>query len=170
MQPELPYNQTEGYVTRHASMIRASDNVRNGTAIERQTRVLNTLLLYPNGVTWVELGHDLGLHHGQISATLSVLHQAGKIFCLRETRSRCHPYVHSAFRDAYPEQMRYDEPVKTTGRILRERIDEATTFLENAMLILETQPVDVEQLRVFHAVQTALAILNGERNGEPKLA
>lgn len=163
-QTELPYLGTEGYVTRPASIARANDNVRSGVAQQRQTTIMNALLSYPRGVTWVELGESLQLHHGQVSSTLSVLHGAGKIFALRETRNRCHPYVHGNFRHLFSDYERFDEPTRTSGKILRSRIDNAIGRLEDAVLFLNDSPVSSEIVDVYALIQQSLAILNGERD------
>jgi len=163
-EPDLPYLGTEGYVTRPASIARANSNVRSGVAQQRQTMIMNALLDYPEGVTWVELGERLHLHHGQVSSTLSVLHAAGKIFALRETRNRCHPYVHGAFSTWYTDYQRFDEPTRTNGKVLKSRIDNAIGRLEDAVLFLNDSPVSAEIVDVYALVQQALAILNGERD------
>jgi len=176
-QTELPYLGTEGYVTRPASILRATDNVTSGVAHERQSQVLAHLANIPSGATWVEVGHALQLHHGQVSSTLSVLHQAGKVFQLRECRSRSHPYVHEKYRFLYVESERFDAPTRTNGKVLRERIDNAATHLECAELWLDGIRENVAEAmnapasslqdmlnRVSEQIVAALATLNGERD------
>ena len=65
------------------------------------------------GATWQELAQITGLHHGQISATLSRLHESGYVFQLKEPRNGCHPYVLDKYRDDFYDYERNDEPVKT---------------------------------------------------------
>lgn len=45
------------------------------------------------GLTWRELSHELGMHHGQASSALSNLHRTGGAVRLAETRNRCGVYV-----------------------------------------------------------------------------
>lgn len=93
-QPELPYNGTEGFIGgSDTSRDRAMREVAEGKVSERQQAVLSMLEEFPDGLTWHELGEKLGLHHGQVSGSLSVLHKAGKIAQLRSKRDNCHPYI-----------------------------------------------------------------------------
>ena len=45
------------------------------------------------GITWKELGRELGLHHGQASGALSNLHRSDLIVRLIDRRERCGVYV-----------------------------------------------------------------------------
>ena len=167
MNAELPYAGTEGYVARPASMERARHNARDGTAADRQEQVLELLLSRrERGATWIEAGEALRLHHGQVSSTLSVLHQAGKVFQLREKRGRSHPYVHSEYRYIYVASERYDEPTRTNAKLLKERNEEAATYLEVALdaWYLHQDPTQMARL-----VRAALVALNGT-DDEPKVA
>jgi hypothetical protein len=85
---------------------------------------------------------------------LSVLHQAGKVFQLREKRGRSHPYVHADWRALFIESERYDEPVKTNARILREAMDEAEAYLEVAL--------EADEGQARHLVNLALRALRGD--------
>jgi hypothetical protein len=156
---ELPYLGTEGFVRRPASEDRARENALNGVASERQSRVLAHLEPLMYGETWVEVGEALRLHHGQVSATLSVLHQAGKVFQLREKRGRSHPYVHSMWRYLYVASERYDEPTKTNAKVLRERNEDAEALLDSALAGWFGEPDTARSL-----VIAALSALRGERD------
>lgn len=156
---ELPYVGTEGFVRRPASEDRARENAANGVASERQLRVLAWLEPVSRGMTWIELGEALHLHHGQVSATLSVLHQAGKVFQLREKRGRSHPYVHTMWRYLYVASERYDEPTKTNAKVLRERNEDAEALLDSALAGWFGEPDTARNL-----VMAALSALRGERD------
>lgn len=153
----LPYLGTEGYVTRPASIARAQREALDGTVTERQARILDYLQDKPEGAVWVEVGEALGLHHGQVSASLSVLHQAGELFQLRHTINRSHPYVHKRFRYLYIANERYDEPTRTNARLLRGRIDLAISWLEAS---------DADAYDARFCIKAALAALNGESDAQ----
>jgi hypothetical protein len=115
------YNDTEGYVDRPASRERAIKEAQNGTASERQQAILSLLDdAGLDGMTWKELGDELGLHHGKISGALSNMHLGGVVFMLRQTKDRCHPYVHANYRDDWTPAERYDEPARTRASKERE--------------------------------------------------
>jgi hypothetical protein len=160
----LPYLGTEGYVTRPASILRAQQDVISGNAGERQIAILKHLSVLPQGATWVEVGHSLQLHHGQVSGALSVLHKAGKLFQLRHTRSRSHPYVHANFRYKYTDSERFDTPTRTNGKLLKERIDSGIVYLDVAFNYLNAMPLTTETLLVRQQLSAVLACLNGEKD------
>lgn len=161
MTPELPYAGTEGYVARPASEERARRNATDGTAQDRQQQVLAHLASHRDGLTWAEVGKDLGLHHGQVSGTLSVLHKSGQVFQLRNTRSRSHPYVHANHRNLYLASERYDEPTRTTAGQLQSRLDEAIPLLVVALEEIEANPF-VDTSRETRLIRLALGVLRGE--------
>jgi hypothetical protein len=162
MTPELPYAGKEGFVGREASVERARRNAKDGTAANRQEQVLQHLWLRrERGATWIEVGEALQLHHGQISATLSVLHKSGKVFQLREKRGRSHPYVHSDFRYIYVASERHDEPTRTTAGQLQSRLDEAIPLLVVALEECETNPF-LDMTRETRLIRQALGVLRGE--------
>ena len=98
-QPVLPYpdavtGMSSGWSGSETSADRARMEDSTGVTTKRQGEVLGALAWKEKyGATWVELGSNLGLHHGQISGPLSVLHKAGKIARLTEKRDRCAVYV-----------------------------------------------------------------------------
>jgi DNA-binding MarR family transcriptional regulator len=93
-QPELPYSGTSGHSGTDTSKARALHADRSGKTALRQAQTLNLLaqrkLL---GITWKELSEITGLHHGTASGVLSVLHKAGRIARLKESRDGCKVYV-----------------------------------------------------------------------------
>jgi len=151
---ELPYHGTEGFVARPASMARAVENATTGVARRRQRQVCEHLEPLPAGATWREIGAALHLHHGQVSASLSVLHRAGAVFQLRETRDRCHPYVHGKWRGCFLPSQRFDEPTRTSAAVARERIETALLLLDDGL----DRPDELRRL-----VRDAVAVLRGER-------
>lgn len=132
MQVELwaEYNGTAGYVNRPASRDRAFAEVADGTLGARQRQILDVLSdLGSDGGTWREIAEYLGdrgvhLHHGEVSGALSNLHRAGKVFALKEQRSKCHPYVLVQHRNWYFDEDRFDEPAKTRSTQRKELLEE----------------------------------------------
>lgn len=94
-QPTLPYAGTSGWSGTETSRERAERDDRDGTTAKRQTQVVIDLhAAGPRGMTWKEYASLRGLHHGQASGVLSVLHKANRIARLNERRDRCLVYVH----------------------------------------------------------------------------
>jgi len=94
IQPELPYNGTSGHSGTDTSKQRALDADRSGKTALRQAQALNLLgQRQVTGITWKEFSEITGLHHGTASGVLSVLHKAGRIARLKETRKGCKVYV-----------------------------------------------------------------------------
>jgi hypothetical protein len=90
----LPYNGTSGWSGTDTSESRALDNDQSGKTSEIQESVINFLRWRREmGGTWKEFSELSGHHHGTVSGALSVLHKAGKISRLLETRNRCRVYV-----------------------------------------------------------------------------
>jgi predicted transcriptional regulator len=127
------YAGTSGYVNQPASLARATTEAASGVSTERAQRILNQLTDQPAGMTWKQLSMRLNLHHGQISGALSNLHKSGHVFMLRQQRNKCHPYVHSIYRDQYTPEQRIDQPVKTKSNQrltdLEELLDTLTTMI-----------------------------------------
>lgn len=171
--PLLPYQGTEGFVERPASEARARENARNGVSRQRQKQVLEALDHMPTGAIWTVLGHALQLHHGQVSSTLSVLHQAGEVFQLRRIVERCHPYVHSKYRHMYREDERYDFPTRTNATVLKQRSAKAEEKLALAVTLLDAcRDGDVYLVTHWQAhyvrefITEALDTLIGKRDGD----
>lgn len=115
------YDGTDGFVEgSDTSVERATSDSKTGKSRARQVTVLSALRFRPDGMTWRELGEALGLHHGQISATLSVLHRAGKVFQLKAKRGGCHPYVLRAYIDNFHPSQTILDPSMTKAGIIRE--------------------------------------------------
>lgn len=122
---QLPYNGTAGYVPMQASRERAHQEVRDGTLSKRLDAVLTVLDQRGIvGATWQEVAHTLGIHHGQASGALSTLHRMGLVFSLRDTRNRCHPYVHGRLRHMFFREQRNDSPSVTKAGMRRALLDE----------------------------------------------
>lgn len=140
----LPYNGTEGYVDNPASKERAVTEALDGTVGNRQRMILNLLIQYGEvGATWGEVQLKLPhLHHGQISATLSVLHKACDVFQLKERRGKSHPYVHYLFRDCYTKEERIDLPARTKANDRADRLAKAyekVECLQEILVLLEEE-------------------------------
>lgn len=92
--PELPYNQTSGHSGTDTSKARALHADRSGKTAMRQAQALELLnQMHESGLTWKEFSQITGLHHGTASGVLSVLHKAGRIARLKESREGCKVYV-----------------------------------------------------------------------------
>jgi hypothetical protein len=93
-QPELPYNGTSGHSGTETSKERALNADRSGKTALRQAQALELLRqMHESGLTWKEFSQITGLHHGTASGVLSVLHKAGRIARLKESRNGCKIYV-----------------------------------------------------------------------------
>lgn len=129
----VPYNGTEGYVDNPASKARALDDVRSGRVRTRQQQIL--ALVYASeydGMTWREVQELMpALHHGQISATLSVLHKAGDLFQITHQRGKSHPYLHKEFRNGWSATDRIDIPARTKANKLVDQVAEARILAES---------------------------------------
>lgn len=94
IQAELPYNGTSGHSGTDTSKERALHADRSGKTALRQAQALNLLSERTfQGITWKELSEVTGLHHGTASGVLSVLHKAGRIARLKDSRNGCKVYV-----------------------------------------------------------------------------
>ena len=90
----LPYNGTSGWSGTDTSKARAVTADTDGTTRHRQAQTMVALIeAGVTGLTWKELAELQGWHHGQASGVLSVLHHAGAIARLTESRNRCKVYV-----------------------------------------------------------------------------
>ena len=93
-QPQLPYNGTSGHSGTETSKARAIHADRSGKTAMRQAQALELLNQMGNsGLTWKEFSVITGLHHGTASGVLSVLHKAGRIARIKESRNGCKVYV-----------------------------------------------------------------------------
>ncbi len=137
----IPYNQTEGYVRNPASKARAVNDVRSGNVETRQNQILSLVHAAEHkGMTWREVQELMPhLHHGQISATLSVLHKAGDLFQVVEQRGKSHPYVHKQFRDGFALSQRIDVPAKTKANQMATQLAEARKLAQYLQDLVKLQ-------------------------------
>lgn len=92
--PILPYAGTSGHSGSATSEERARRDDSNGTTAHRQLLAINYLAWRGiKGATWKEFAEYAGLHHGQASGVLSVLHKDDRIVRLKERRHKCAVYV-----------------------------------------------------------------------------
>lgn len=144
----FPYAGSQGHVEQAASIERARRDRESGAFSDRARTVLRELERRGmHGGTWQELGEVLGLHHGQISGALSVLHKAGAVFTTRSQRDRCHVYVHEAWRDRFAEEARIDEPVRTKSAIRKDALEKVLLAAELVLCFDGTDRLSLEQLR-----------------------
>ena len=93
-EPFLPYAGTSGWAGSETSRLRAVHDDTDGTTKVRQRETLRVLhQAGTGGLTWKELAERKGLHHGQASGVLSVLHKEGKVARLTTKRNACAVYV-----------------------------------------------------------------------------
>ena len=98
--PALPYNGTSGWSGTDTSRQRAVTADESGVTSERQARTVELLRDREyDGLTWKELADATGWHHGTASGVLSVLHKAGTISRLNQSRDRCKIYVLPEYED-----------------------------------------------------------------------
>lgn len=93
-----PYAGSSGWSGSSTSKARADEADTSGATSARQGLVLG--MLRDSGIwglTVKELRESTGWHHGTASGALSVLHLAGHIFRLSESRDRCKVYVLGEF-------------------------------------------------------------------------
>lgn len=128
-QPELPYggesHPNSGHAGSSTSRERAEHEDASGTTADRQAAVLDMLAESKEvGTTVVVVRDHLGIHHGKASSALSVLHKAGRIERLSETRGRCKVYVLPQYVNG-----RQTEPMGETATttLLRDVIEELRT-------------------------------------------
>jgi DNA-binding MarR family transcriptional regulator len=94
VQSITPYAGTSGWSGSDTSKERAIRNDADGTTARNQKTALYWLEENRvHGMTWKDLSNRTEMHHGTASGVLSVLHKAGVIVRLKETRDRCAIYV-----------------------------------------------------------------------------
>jgi hypothetical protein len=147
--PDLPYAGTSGWSGSETSRERAETADADGTTTERQQAVLRLLRernVYADtpgnpvwtggigGLTWKELGVLAGMHHGQASGALSVLHKEGRIARLTERRNRCAVYV-------LPEYVQGRETSPHGGKGPRLTPEEEATLARAEEALTRTSPI-----------------------------
>lgn len=127
--PALPYGGTSGWSGSDTSRQRAEEADKDGTTGRNQSITLLALLgAGRSGLTWRDLAHRTGWHHGSASGALSVLHKTGAICRLKETRDRCAIYV----RPEYVEGRETSEHrPNVSARILQSVLTEIEEDLRN---------------------------------------
>jgi hypothetical protein len=157
--PSLPYNGKSGHVAKSkTSTARALHEDGTGVTGKRQIAILEALeQASAHGYTWIELGDELNLHHGQVSGALSVLHNAGRVFALRRERNNCQIYYHCRDRHLFHESARLDFPVKTAHA-------QATDALE-ALLLAVDQLIECQTMQTVAAVRHANDIYKAAKHG-----
>lgn len=99
--PAFPYAGTDGHSGTDTSRKAADDH--HDSAPERQDSVINLLLERgARGVTVVDVRNSLIPHHGTASRVLTVLHIAGRVLRLKESRDGAKIYVLPEFRGSRP--------------------------------------------------------------------
>ena len=90
----LPFNGTSGWAGSKASRERQMTLDETGETGKRQKAVMRELRSAGTfGANWRDIALALGIHHGQASAALSVLHREGLIARLEDKRAKCSIYV-----------------------------------------------------------------------------
>ena len=124
--PVLPYGGTSGHSGSDTSRERAEREDSDGTTSFRQRRTLALLAdagYY--GLTWVDLGERLDVHHGAASGVLSTLHKAGAIARLTIRRGRCQVYVlHEYVADRPLAPYKPNTSTRQLRTILEELLDD----------------------------------------------
>ena len=149
-QPEEPTPYVAGSDT---SRERAQREDADGTATRRRQLIMSRLFNAPFGMTWREMAKETGLHHGQVSGALSVLHKQGRIAMLKDKRDKCHPYVHPKYFDDY-QGLLILEPAQTLAGRRQQAINEV---LQAARAFCQTG-------LNAHAIREALQILDSLDN------
>lgn len=91
----LPYRGTTGASGSETSRTRAEREAADGTAAQRQRRIVDLLEESGSlGMTWKEIADKTGQHHGQVSGALSSMHKEGVVAALKlDRRNGCGVYV-----------------------------------------------------------------------------
>lgn len=138
--PRLPYAGKSGHVAdSETSTDRAIHEDLTGITAKRQQDVIEYIIRRGStGATWRDVADELGLHHGQASGVLSVLHKDGRIFVWKKSkRENCQVYVDASFRDFIRPEDREDQPRQTTNTKHRLAHDALMDAIE-AMLYCQT--------------------------------
>lgn len=151
--PVLPYNGSSGFSGSDSSRARAVSEDASGITGDRQRQTMDFLQSRLSlGATWRDLAEALGWHHGQASGALSVLHRAGHITRLKQTRDRCAIYVlpnQTAGRDTAPYTL------KQTRAEIREQAmtDLRQEILTNIQVMEISRPAFVKSYaEMVHAI------------------
>ena len=114
--PVLPYAGTSGWSGSETSKQRAINEDKSGVTNLRQKQTIVHLNHNESrGLTWRDLSEITNWHHGTASGVLSVLHKAGIIIRLKETRNRCAIYVTPEWRQGREIVIRKTKNCKHCG-------------------------------------------------------
>lgn len=128
--PITPYAGTSGWSGTDTSHDRAVEDDRDGSTTRRQRFVLWALSnAGSRGRTWRELADVTGMHHGQASGALTVLHKVGRVCRLTEKRDRCRVYV-------LPEHVDGRETEPYVPRVTPANVDEMQETIREAYATL----------------------------------
>lgn len=141
----MTYRNRTGSVDRPAS--REQELTITTGLPDRLQQVLDLVREQGNyGSTWKELSDRTGLHHGKVSSALTNLHRLGWVFALKQTRNRCHIYIHADYRIMQFAEDVYDEPVRTRSSVQRAALqavaEAAAAYLNDPTLITLTDLQD----------------------------
>lgn len=131
---------TSGWSGSETSHQRALSEDASGVTAQRQDAVRRYVTAAGYyGKTVKEVRDHLGLHHGQVSSALSVLHKEGRLARLTETRDRCAVYVYPTFvqgrETASHGRSRPSEPVQTLNEHERLVLDRAKESLAQGWIV-----------------------------------
>jgi hypothetical protein len=119
------YQGTLGFVPVDTSQDRAFEEMQTGVASDRLDKVLQVVeSAGADGIIWKDIATRLGMHHGQVSSALSVLHRSELIAMRTNRRDRCHPYVATRFVAQIGEDNVTTKPKKTITRLKAEAGEE----------------------------------------------
>lgn len=136
--PVLPYAGSSGHSGSEASKERADHDDLTGITGRRQRIIIAALRVHAeHGMTWREYASAYGLHHGQASGPLSVLHKEGRIERLANKRNRCHvyvlpEYVHGRETSPYTPQVGSKEKVAALETEVEELVEVIRDLLGNS--------------------------------------
>ena len=155
--PALPYAGKSGHIANsETSTARAIHEDESGVTASRQKQILDVLEKTEYGNTWKELSEKLGLHHGQISGALSVLHKSGRIFALKRTREGSQIYLHARFRDDHSDALRLDIPAVTKATQNKEAFNDLLAAVETFL--------NAQTFQTVHELRTAYEALKALEN------
>jgi len=114
-----------------------TEDSSGATTLRRGDLLERLRMAGPAGKTWRELATDTGLHHGQVSGALSVMHKDGLIASLTTRRDRCHPYIHAQYIGNHHPDTVMLEPAQTLAgkrnAAIQDVIDAARYFCERGL-------------------------------------
>lgn len=124
------YQGTLGFVPVDTSKDRAIDEMKSGVASERLDKVLCIVeSAGPDGIIWKDIATRLGMHHGQVSSALSVLHRSELVAMRTNKKDRCHPYVATRYVDQIGQTNVVTKPKKTITRLKAEAGEELAELI-----------------------------------------